>query len=448
VALLAVTALPSRAFANGRFPEANAYFFSPKDPAFVLLRTTFGVLVSKDRGGTWDWVCDGALGLIGSEDPMFQITTRGTILGSTFSGVTISSDDACTFTLARGSVADLVFVDLAARPSAPDRVVAMASTYAGQDANLAILYETNLWETSDHGRSFARITPTTLERSLVGQTLDVAPSDADRLYVSAVRSPEQPNRVGFVLTSKDRGKSFVQREFSLIGSETAPFLSGVHPTNPDRLYVRTANAADKPSRLLVSDDAGATFRTVFSGLGPLMGIAFNGDHTKVWIGGPLDGVHVASTVDFEFTKTTNLGVQCLAFQPDGLWACAAEKDGFVAGLSTDDGKTFQPRLRMCEIRGALACAPGSSTSFECVLGGKSMRPSLTWPAQSARLGCSADPNDAGTDPSAAEPPPSDDGCATAASHTTGLGGAGLSLAVVAIHLWRRRSRAHRGVERT
>lgn len=116
-AALSVFAAPSTAQANGRFPESNAYFFSPSDPNVMILRSTFGVLVSKDRGKTWDHVCESAIGLTGSEDPMFALTPKGTWIGSTFSGVALSTDLGCGWSLAKGPIADLVFVDLSFRPA-------------------------------------------------------------------------------------------------------------------------------------------------------------------------------------------------------------------------------------------------------------------------------------------------------------------------------------------
>lgn len=59
--------------ANGRFPEANHVFVSATDPQRVLLRVTFGLLVSIDGGKRWGWVCEQALGVRGIEDPMFPI---------------------------------------------------------------------------------------------------------------------------------------------------------------------------------------------------------------------------------------------------------------------------------------------------------------------------------------------------------------------------------------
>lgn len=408
------TSTPGRA--NGRFPEANAFFFSPKDPGRVLLRTTFGVLSSSDRGGTWDWICEGSLGLMGSEDPMFQLTPSGAYIASTFSGIALSTDQGCSFSLATGNVANLVFVDLASRPATPERVVTLASGYAGQDSNLNSFFETNLWETDDDGKTFVRLTTSSLDPASVAQTVDVAPSDPLRIYVSSVRFGGQKDRQGYVFTSSDGGKTFQTNLLPLLDTESAPFLSGVHPTNPDRVYVRTANAVDRPSRLLVSDDAGKTYRTVLTGSGPLLGIAFDTDHTKIWVGGPLDGIYTASTSDLVFTKKTSLGVQCLSYQSDGLWACAAEKDGFIAGVSADEGLTFVPKLRLCGIRGPLSCAPGTTTNFECVQGGKKAQRVLTWPAQNARLGCAPDPFDAGPSSDAGSAPASptadDGGCAT------------------------------------
>ena len=94
---LAALAWPSTAHANGRFPESNAIFFSSTDADVVLLRTTFGLISSRDRGKTWDWVCERAIGLAGVEDPMYSLTPDGTILTSTSQGVAISHDKACNW---------------------------------------------------------------------------------------------------------------------------------------------------------------------------------------------------------------------------------------------------------------------------------------------------------------------------------------------------------------
>lgn len=421
IAAASVLLPPGEARANGRFPESNAYFFAPNDPNLVILRVTFGLLISKDRGATWDHVCEPAMGLTGSEDPMIAITPKGSFIGSTFSGVALSPDKGCSWSFAKGPIADLVFVDLSSRPATPEKIIAFASSYAGQDSNLNPLYESNLWETSDEGQTWARLTPVTIDKGLLGETVDVAPSDDQRIYVTMVKNAGAETREGVLLVSSDHGKTFDTRTVPLEGSEKAPFIAAVHPTNPDRLYIRTSNATDRPSRLLVSDDAGKTYRTIFTGAGPLMGIAFTPDHSKVWVGGPADGLHVASTTDFVFTKKAGISIQCLSHQSDGLWACSNEAGGFVAGVSKDEGATFQAKLNLCGIRGTLECPAGTLTNFECVQGGKTGQRAQTWPAQNARLGCVVDPLDGGVaggadaSPASAAPEGDGGGCAMTAA---------------------------------
>src|SRR5262245_46688717 len=68
----------STAHANGRFPEAQTFESAPgTDGKTVFLRTTFGVLVSRDRGEHWRWICERALGYGGQWDPAIAVTRDG-----------------------------------------------------------------------------------------------------------------------------------------------------------------------------------------------------------------------------------------------------------------------------------------------------------------------------------------------------------------------------------
>ena len=317
--VLGLVATPSSARANGRFPESNAIFFAPNDPDLVLLRTTFGLITSHDRGKTWDWVCERSVGLAGVEDPMYEVTPDGTMLSSTFQGLAVSHDRACNWAFAGGDLKDLVFTDLASRPATPTNVVAFASSYAGQDDAGAIYFKSTIFETKDEGKTFAAVGPN-LDPTLLGDTVDVTPTDPDRIYVSAKRNPGTA-AAAVLLTSKDHGKTFVENPIALVSPENGAYIAAVDPLNADRVYVRTSNATDLPSRLLVTDDAGKTFRTIYTAQGALKGFAISPDGSKIWIGGPRDGLRVASTTDFVFTQKSNVEVQCLKLAADGLWTC-------------------------------------------------------------------------------------------------------------------------------
>jgi len=405
-----LTAAPE-AHANGRFPESNAFFFAPNDPDLVIMRVTFGLMVSHDRGKTWDWICERSIGLAGVEDPMFTVTPDNTLLGSTFQGLVVSRDRGCGFSFYTGDLRDLVFIDLTSRPATPSEVIAFASSYAGQDDAGTIFFKSTLFETKDQGGTFAPL-PGGFDPTMLGQTVDIAPSDPTRIYVSMVREPGQITRRAFMLTSRDHGATYEEYSIPLEGTEKAAFIAAVDPTNADRVYVRTSNATDKPSRLLVSDDAGKTYRTVLTAKGPLAGFALSPDGTKVWAGGPVDGLQMASTSDFVFAEKSKIEIGCLAYQRDGLWACSTEKSGFVAGVSQDDGATFEAKLHFCDVRGPLVCPETSGTHVECTLGGPADRKLPPWPPQRAALGCEvpdAGVLEGGTDAGVPGAAPEDDG---------------------------------------
>ena len=383
-----LAAAPSPALANGRFPESNHIFFSAKDPNEVLLRTTFGLLVSRDRGATWSWVCEKSIGTSGNEDPMYAVTPDGTTIATTFQGIAISSDRLCSWSLATGGVEKTVFVDLSQSVPDPKTVMTFASSYDKQDDAGNILFKSQLFETKDEGKSFTAIGQP-FDPSLLGETVDLAPSDPQRIYVSVVKNPgSAPTPQTFLLVSTDHGTSFTPYEVPLVTGEKALFIAGVDPKNADRVYVRTSNATDKPSRLLYSDDGGKSFKTALTSKGALLGFAISADGTKVWAGGPSDGVLMANATDMAFQPKSATQVQCLATGTDGLWACSNEKTGFVAGLSTDDGATFQTKLHFCDIKGALDCPKETPTGSLCP---------AAWVQQSEQLGCTQPAGDGGAD---------------------------------------------------
>ncbi len=438
--LAAVLTSAPLARANGRFPESNQIVFAEHDPDLVLLRVTFGLLVSRDRGKTFGWVCEQSIGFSGVEDPMYTVTPSNAIVGTTFQGLTTSRDNGCGWSFAGGDLEKQVFIDLTANPKDKKNIVVFASSYDRQDDAGQILFSSRLWETKDEAQTFQQLGPP-LDPSLLGYTVDLTASDPNRIYVTGVRDPGTEKARGFLLTSKDHGQTWAEEQVPLVSGERALWVAAVDPNDAERVYLRTSNMVDKPTRLILREaepDGGTpTLRTVFTAQGALMGFALSPDGSKVYAGGPKDGVNVASTQDFAFEHRSNIEIQCLAINPEGLWACSNEQSGFIAGVSTDDGATFQPRLRFCDISGPLAtCGPGTPTNALCSPG---------WPTQKALLGCGALP-DAGSgdggfvDVGGFPPPPPKPGNCDCHASPAGPWGAVVSAAGIAVALVRRARR--------
>src|SRR5258706_8162143 len=101
LALVLATAV---AHGNGRPPLTNGVFFQPNDPHALYVRTTFGLLISKDDGCTFNWFCEQDIGYGGMFDPKYAIATDGTIFATTFNGLRISRDKGCSFQTAGGGL--------------------------------------------------------------------------------------------------------------------------------------------------------------------------------------------------------------------------------------------------------------------------------------------------------------------------------------------------------
>lgn len=437
--LAAAVAEAPLARANGRFPESNQIVFSKEDPDLVLLRVTFGLLVSHDRGKTFEWVCEQAIGYSGVEDPMYAVTPSKAIVGSTFQGVMISRDNACGWDPAGGDLDNQVFIDLTTNPRDAKNIVVFASSYDKRDDAGNSLFASKLWETKDEAQTFQPLGQP-LHPELLGYTVDLTASDPDRIYITAIREPGATPR-GVLLVSKDRGQTWTEEAVPLVEGERAVYIAAVDPTNAERVYLRTSNMVTKPTRLILreadSDGGAPTQRTLFTASGALLGFALTPDGSKVFIGGPNDGVKVASTEDYVFTQKADIEAQCLAYDNGVLWACSSERSGFIAGRSTDDGATFEPVLRFCDIGGPLtSCGPGTPTNDRCT---------PAWPAQKALIGCgnpNANAGDGG-DADASGAPARRSGSSGCDCHAAPAGtwmGAAVAAAGAAIGLLRRARR--------
>lgn len=371
------------AHANGRFPASNAVVFSPADEDSVMVRVTFGLLVTRDRGRSWGWICERAIGFNGPEDPSYVVTKSGAIVAGLFDGLRVSRDQGCSWEPVKTDAT--VFVDLTTRNDGA--VVALASSY-DRHTDAGSTYKTQLYLSTDDARSFVALGPR-LDPTLLAETVDVAPSDPSRIYVSAVRGADT-SRQGVLMVSTDGGKHWTERATALEPKELAPFIAAVDPKRADRVYLRTSASPENATRLLVTDDAGKSYRRLLAAKGPLLGFALSPDGTTLHAGGPDDGLFTGSAGadGGELAPVAKLKVQCLARTGETLWACSNEASGFVAGTSRDGGGTFQAQVHLRDIGGPITCGEGTAVGKECGADWKKLVSELG-------LGTPSTPTDAG-----------------------------------------------------
>jgi MYXO-CTERM domain-containing protein len=354
---------PASASANGRFPTANQLVFSPSDPQLVILRATFGFVLSHDGGHTWAWLCEDALGLSPASEtnPPIAITAKNSIIAGVYlglpndvGGLDVSSDTGCSWGFVGDTLANHLFVDLAVRPDTPDAVVVLTSDYgaaAGADGGSG--YTTTVSETTDDGATWSTI-GAPLDPSIFVTSIEVAATDPQRIYVSGVRGAGG-NTTAWILASTDHGATWIEEPTPFdANTESYIYIGAVDPTNADTFYVRTF--APGGSRLFITTDGGHTFSIATLPLtGEMLGFAVSPDGAQVYAGSKEDGLFEAPRGSLSFQRTSTVPILCLATEGADVWACSTQATGFTTGMSADHGVTFTPMLDLLGIAGPLAC---------------------------------------------------------------------------------------------
>lgn len=460
---LAVIA-PGTASAHGRPPFMGDIAFHPANPDFVVVRATWGLVVSEDGGASWRWICAAATGADPTrEDPPIVVTPDGSILAGTFEGLARSTADHCAFEHPE-ALDNRFVIDVIAEAGAPATIWAIATSGSEPD---------ELYRSEDEGRSFTRV-GVPVEDILLERVL-VAPSDPTRVYLSGAipimtitydggvpdGGPTMTERTGYLLRSTDRGETFEPVELPLVDEERNVHLLAVDPTDPDRLLVRmTRRTVDtRGERVLLTEDAGDTWTEVASGR-QISGAVFSADGTRAWVTSRIiDGLFRSEDGGRSFAQVQRMSMPCIGRRGDEIWACVDQlTDGFALGRSTDGGDTLDPVLHFEDIYEMVPCSECTQVGHGCpewfvdiaydmrldagigggVDGGISGAPRDAGPLPDE---CDMDgsvppPMDAGVDAGPEEEdPPGDCGC-----HASGrpTGGAALLIALLGLGLVRRR----------
>lgn len=427
---LALGLLASRAEANGRFPAAGHIAVDPSDPSHLLVRTTYGLLTTRDGGEAWDWICEQAVGWTGQYDPTITVTADGSFVVGTYDHLAVAHGDSCGW-LRPAPLDGKDVVDVSTDKKTPSTAIAMTSKVQGSSS-----FVSELWESLDDGETWT-VAGAPLPTDFRPLTVDTAPSNPMRVYASGLYGAGGAK--GGLARSLDRGATWEVVDVPSTDADHAPYIGAVDPNDEKRLYVRLFGT---PGRLFVSTDGGDSFTELFTGTGLLKGLALSPDGATLLVGGESDGVHRVTTATSTVEKVADVGVQCLAWGKNGVLACAAEaKDGFTIGLSVDEGGSFTSALHLPCVRGPLDCASDTSVGSKCPAAWPATADIIDqkscYPTEPADAGADAGQPDAGG--AGAAPPAADDsGCQ--AGPGAGSFGALLAASGLAFFLMRRRVR--------
>ncbi|HVR19471.1 MAG TPA: hypothetical protein VMS65_07240, partial [Polyangiaceae bacterium] len=360
-----------------------------------------GLLVTANDGKDFSYVCETEVfgrpagGFV--MDPLLEVAPDGSIVTGSVQAARASVDGGCGFETIASLPRNFDFFG----EEPPDgaeagRVIDVCRRGAGASAPLlalvALVDETGLplehriYE-ARNGTDFAPLgVPIPAELLAFATTLDAAPSDPARLYVSGTLA-----NAAVLARSLDGAESWDSVPISAADADgvLGTYLAGVAPSDPDRVIVRASRRTLTENgyyvwddSLLVSDDGGDAFFEVVRRNAALLGFAFanDGETLLAGYGDPRTdpalslpeelGIYAAPMApanELTFERiVADVGVSCLYATPSGLYVCATETDplgvnatlegdfhlGFHAGSSLPASRAdFTPLLKLRDVRG-------------------------------------------------------------------------------------------------
>jgi hypothetical protein len=387
----------------------------PGDPSHLVLRATFGTLVSNDQGQHWSWICEAAVGYTNG-DPAMTVLAGGNLLHAFLGTITLSAAGGCSFDRVPLSAQGRVAMDVTLDPGDPSHAWVLASGLNGQR-------QASLLEVSE-GVALPRL----VAEDFVPNTIEVARSRPQRIYVLGFNGRFEAT----LLVSDDRGNSWQPRPLALYPTLLS-YISAVAPADPDTLYVRVDDGTS--DHLIVSRDAGLTFVEVLTIPTEMLGFALSPDGSRVAAGGPDVRLQVASTTDLAFAPAADIkSLRCLTWAESGLYACAQESlDNWTVARSKDGGQSFTPLWHVQDLV-PLECDASSSTGSTCP---------RAWLDVSAQIGAELVPGSGRPSPGGTPVAQNDGGCAVGAgprARSRELGALAALLVTTAAAAWRHRAR--------
>lgn len=414
---LAAVLCPAVALANGRAPLTNGLHFRPGDDHALYVSATFGLLVSRDDGCSFRWICEDNIGYGGTFDPKYRIAADGTIFATTFSGLRVSRDGGCTFTTA---TADLPAGDPGRIAGTWIDAIDLGPTGEVWVATADGTKPNDIFRSTDGGVTFE---PRGMSSpSIWWKSLAIAPSRAQRIYATgyqvsgALADGGRLPPTGHLEITDDSGAHWVESPLANVqfGIMPLPYVVGVLPTNPDVVFMSSAGA-NPPSgdRLYRSTDGGMTWTEVLATTGPVLDVSIGSA-----------GVVIVATLGAAF-RSTDAGVAfeplagapqlaCVGQRRNGeTYGCAANwQPDFQALGRTLDGRAWDKVFRFVELAGPVECPAGTPQRDTCA---------TQWPALQTQFGATG-PTSCGLGPQADDtpvPPRKSGGCCDAGDASPG-----------------------------
>ena len=371
VAPALVLALATGAYANGRPALTSTINFRQGHEQHVAAGMTLGMLITHDSGATWHWFCEDAILYSGMYDPDYAYTEPGALFATTFDGFLVNRD-GCTF-----GPTSIGKTEISQVAQAPNGTLYFSAVHpmVGTDPGDASIYTS-----TDNGMTMTPLGAPGLVNDWYS-SLEVAPTDGNRIYITAYRFSPTGSRLFQLYRSDNAGASFtpLPTDHFTHSDNSTLTIAGIQRGAPDTVFA-CVDALDEAGAATIwrSVDAGQTWTQILAKPVP---IAFlvraNGDYVAAT---QLQGAFVSrAPAHASWEPLPNAPhINVLAENSAGeVWAgtvnFASPRDNLpvsddAAIMKTTDLVTWTKVLRLQDVAGPVDCPDRTRVYEQCVYG--------------------------------------------------------------------------------
>ena len=380
-----VLGLSSLARAHGGLPVSQHILRKNGGDQMFVPVVFWGLWVSQPDG-RWKWICEEEINQ--NRYRKFALSTDGAFYTTDVKGLTLSTDNGCTWTPASGDIASLHTTDVDVDPV--DGATAYVSTGDGGTVlpDGGVVPASNaVYVTHDHGATWAPLPGLASQSARLFTSVRVAPSSGMVLYTASNFSstPFTPA----IHHSTDGGATFTTTTLSYMLDGVAPHaleVLAVDPRNPDVVWARAIAEVPEGGTsvtrhgLLRSADGGMTWSeeykldavTESSGqTRGIDGVAFDSAAGRVYVAtrtGLISGSDDGSATAPTLAATSTLSqTQCVDVHGGAVYTCSSQfpPDNAAIARSTDNGQTFSSVLNYVDTVGPVDCPAGTPVGDIC-----------------------------------------------------------------------------------
>ena len=244
------------ALANGAFPESFQLILPADRANQLVLATNFGMIISDDDGGSWNWTCEQKQTSMASLYAMSAPPLDRFYALSSFVGLAYSDDQSCSWTSAGGTLGTVLASDYFPDPTNAMHVLAIGAPPDGA-------MPPQVFPSSDGGKTFTdAIFTAPAGATLSG--LEIARADPQTIYLAMTTPGPAPMLLPhpMLVRSTNGGTSWTTVDVQpFLGSNLFRIIA-VDPIDPKVVTLRVI-APDSES-VAISRDGGQTFTTALT----------------------------------------------------------------------------------------------------------------------------------------------------------------------------------------